>query len=61
MSHHIICPNQPRDNGIRVNETPLMYIPVEERNDISHSIVTNLLTIPLQWTEFIQVSIHEPP
>jgi hypothetical protein len=47
MNHHIICPNQLRDNGIRVNETPLMYIPVEERNDISHSIVTDLLTIPL--------------
>jgi hypothetical protein len=47
MDHHILCPNQLRDNDIRVNDIPLLYTPVEERNQHTHSIVTNDLVIPL--------------
>jgi hypothetical protein len=47
MAHHIICPNQLRENGIRVNDTPLIYTPLEERSRFTHSIVTADLIIPL--------------
>jgi hypothetical protein len=47
MAHHILCPNQLRENSIRVNDIPLMYTPVEERNQFTHTIVVNDLIIPL--------------
>jgi hypothetical protein len=47
MAHHILCPNQLRENGIRVNDIPLVYTPPEERSCYTHSIVTPDLIIPL--------------
>jgi hypothetical protein len=47
MAHHILCPNQLRENSIRVNDIPLIYTPLEERNQFTHSIVVNDLIIPL--------------
>ena len=47
MQHHILCPNQLRDNDILVNDTPLLYIPLADRTEHSHCIVSNDLTIPL--------------
>jgi hypothetical protein len=49
MCHHILCPNQIRDNDIQVNDIPLIYTPVEDRNEHTHAIVVNAthLIIPL--------------
>lgn len=48
MAHHILCPNQLRDNDIQVNDVPLLYIPTAARTESSHSIVAQDLVIPLQ-------------
>jgi hypothetical protein len=47
MAHHILCPNQLRDNDIRVYDIPLIYTPPEDRHVNTHSIVTHSLVIPL--------------
>jgi hypothetical protein len=47
MAHHIFCPNQLRDNDVRVQDVPLMYTPVHERNELTHTISTENLIIPL--------------
>ena len=51
MNRHLLCPSQIRHNQVIVNDTPLQYIPQEERKPEHHSIVTPLpkaLKIPLQ-------------
>ena len=50
LSHHLLCPNQLRENLITVNDTPLRYLPQDQRTSTSHAIVTNspTLIIPLQ-------------
>jgi hypothetical protein len=47
MEHHMLCPNQLRENGIQVNDIPLLYTPVEERNQLTHSIVPSEVVTPL--------------
>jgi hypothetical protein len=47
MAHHMLCPNQLRDNGIVVNDIPLMFTPENERSTNTHAIVTTQLVIPL--------------
>jgi hypothetical protein len=47
MSHHMLCPNQLRDNDVRVNDIPLLYTPLAERNEYTDTISTNELVIPL--------------
>jgi hypothetical protein len=44
----MLCPNQLRENGIQVNDIPLMYTPIENRTNQTHAIVTGPLIIPLQ-------------
>ena len=41
MKKHLICPAQLRTNQITVNEVPLLHLPVEDRSQASHSIITN--------------------
>jgi hypothetical protein len=36
-----------RDNNVRVNDIPLLYTPLSERNEYTHTISTNELVIPL--------------
>ena len=54
MDHHLICPNQMRQNHITINDVPLRYLPHHERTSQQHSIITNSvdppLHIPLQMT-----------
>jgi hypothetical protein len=40
LAHHILCPNQMRENDIRVNDIPLIYTPVNERNQYTHYCYT---------------------
>jgi hypothetical protein len=47
MAHHILCPNQLRDNDIWVQDIPLLYTPPEERDEFTHTISTPSLVIPL--------------
>jgi hypothetical protein len=47
MVDHMLCPNQLRDNDVRVNDIPLLYTPPSERNEYTHTISTNELIIPL--------------
>ena len=49
LAHHLICPNQLRENLLTVNDTPLRYLPAAERTLDSHSIITTSpkLIIPL--------------
>jgi hypothetical protein len=47
MVHHMLCPNQLRDNGILVNDIPLMFTPENERSTNTHAIVAAQLVIPL--------------
>jgi hypothetical protein len=47
LAHHILCPNQLRDNDVIVNDVPFQYTPEHQRNAFTHSISTNDLTIPL--------------
>jgi hypothetical protein len=47
MAHHILFPNQLRENGVHMNDTPLMYTAPQDRTIHTHSIVTPDLAIPL--------------
>ena len=38
LDRHLLCPNQIRDNGFMVKETPLLYLPSELRTINQHSI-----------------------
>ena len=50
LTHHLLCPNQLRENLLTVNDTPLRYIPPQDRTSTSHCIITisPKLIIPLQ-------------
>ena len=52
LDHNLLCPQQLRHFQVTVNETPLLYIPHDERKFTDHSIITNPpqpeLHIPLE-------------
>ena len=50
MQRHLLNPNQIREASHIINETPLKYLPTEERVPMAHSLVTegNLCHIPFQ-------------
>jgi hypothetical protein len=47
LKSHLICPNQLRINGIRVNDCPLQFMQPSERKMNSHSIEVSQILIPL--------------
>ena len=51
LQKHLLCPNQLRHNQVLVNETPLLYIPPDQRDNSHHSIIFQqphpILHIPL--------------
>ena len=51
MDRHLICPDQLRENGIVVNDIPLLRIPPAHRTPLHHSILdpSSNLHIPLQY------------
>ena len=55
MQHHLLNPNQIREASCIINETPLKFLPTEERVPMAHSLVTegNLLHIPFQFDGII--------
>jgi hypothetical protein len=48
LTTHLICPNQLRTNGIRVNDCPLQFIFSPEERKTAHSIIAEQLSIPLK-------------
>ena len=50
LDHHLLNPFQMRQNGITINDIPLLHLASEDRNMESHSNITNQkeLIIPLQ-------------
>lgn len=48
LDHHLLCPGQMRQNGITVNDVPLINVPANERTRFHHSIYNEDLHIPLQ-------------
>ena len=51
LQKHLLCPNQLRHNQVLVHETPLLYIPPDQRDNNHHSIIFQqphpILHIPL--------------
>ena len=51
LQKHLLCPNQLRHNQVLVNDTPLLYIPPDQRDNNHHSIIFQqphpILHIPL--------------
>ena len=47
LESHLLCPNQLRQNGITVNDIPLIHTQANERRNTDHSIVADGLHIPL--------------
>ena len=63
LDHHLLNPFQTRQNGITINDIPLLHVASEDRNMESHSIITNQkeLIIPLQLNGiFISFKVHAP-
>jgi hypothetical protein len=55
MEHYIMCPNQLRDNDIKVFDIPLIFTALEDRNEPMHTIANDLV-VPLFMEVFIHVS-----
>ena len=60
LQKHLLCPNQLRHNQVLVNETPLLYIPPDERDNSHHSIIFQANN-PIQFYTFHSLLMALPP